>query len=364
MNRYARQMQLPQIGADGQARVQRGHALVIGCGALGCAAADLLARAGVGRLTLVDRDVVEPTNLQRQCLFTEADAAAGRLKADAAAARLGAVNSEIEIRAVADDVHAGSLPDLLDDVDVIVDGVDNFETRYLLNDVAVADGFPYVYGGAIATHGMRMTILGRPEAARHHRSAITWTPEQATACLRCLFPEPPPPGATPTCETAGVLGPVIQTIAALQVTEVLKLLAGRLDDLRRNLLRVDVWDGTFRTITADQPRTGCPCCGQSRFDALDHPRSAVATAMCGSATVQIHPPVTEPVIELPRLAKRLADHGSFRQADQVLRGRLDHEPGDDGRPVELLIFSNGRALVRGLADPGRARALYARYVGT
>jgi adenylyltransferase/sulfurtransferase len=340
-------MLLPAFGPEGQERLGRSHVVIVGCGALGCAGADLLARAGIGRLTLVDRDVVEITNLQRQTLFSEADTADGMPKAEAARRRLTAVNSTITIEAVVADVNPSNAESLIGRPTLIFDGCDNFETRYLLNDVAVKYGVPYVYGGAVGTRGMQATIVpGR------------------TPCLRCLFDEPPPPGTTPTCDTVGVLGPIIAITAAWQATEALKVLLG--EPTATTLLDVDAWTGATRRLDLGQARGDCPCCGTRRFEFLSGARAGGGASLCGQDAVQVAPASSGngQRVELEALAARLASHGSFKALGRLLiRGVFEHERGDQGRPIELTVFADGRAIVKGTTRPEAARSIYAKYVG-
>ena len=344
LHRYHRQMLLPGIGEEGQGRLMASTAVVVGCGALGCASADLLARAGVGKLILIDRDVVELTNLQRQCLFDERDAAEGTPKAEAARRRLAAVNSGITVQARVADLHAANAEELLAGAGVIVDGTDNFETRYLLNDVSVKRGVAYCYGGVVGTRGMQATFVpGR------------------TACLRCVFEAPPPAGSTPTCDTAGVLGPVVQIVGACQAADALKVLLGRLDLLSGTLLDMDLWANRRRRVELSGARRDCPCCGGRRLEFLDGERAGLATSLCGRHAVQVRPPETVR-FDLPGLARRLSPHGEFTATMFLVRGVLRGEQGEDG-PLGLTVFSDGRALVHGTDRPEVARGVYARYVG-
>ncbi|MHC4809419.1 MAG: ThiF family adenylyltransferase [Planctomycetota bacterium] len=350
-SRYHRQMILPGIGPEGQARIRAGRVAVVGCGALGSVAVDLLARAGVGELILIDRDLVEATNLQRQVLYTEQDVRACRPKAVAAAEAVARINHEVAVRVHVADLRAANALDLLADADVIVDGLDSFETRYLLNDVAVVTGRAYVYGGAVGTGGLSVAILpaGSPR----------WPEDQATACLRCLFEEPPPPGTGPTCDSAGILAPVSVTVAARQVAETLKLLAGRLDALDRRMLSVDLWHGTHRGIALDEARRpDCPCCGRREFHWLAGRGETESAVLCGREAVQVRPAGDAPV-DLARIAAGLETHGPVIRTTWLVRGALGPEhPG-----VDLTLFADGRALLHGISDPELGRRLYARVVG-
>jgi adenylyltransferase/sulfurtransferase len=352
-DRYHRQTILPEVGDSGRSRLASAHAVVVGCGALGCVSADLLARAGVGRLTIIDRDVVELTNLQRQTLFDEADARAGLPKAEAARRRLASVNASIGVRAVVADVSWRSIAALLDGgggdgptPGVILDGTDNFEARYLLNDYAVSRGVPFVYAGAVATEGLTMTILpGR------------------TPCLRCVFEEPPAPGGAAvarTCELAGVFAPASSAIAALQAGEALKVLMGRADAVAPGLLSIDAWRGAVRRVgAATGPRGDCPCCARREFPFLDGARGDTRAALCGRTAVQIAPErAPASPLDLPALARRLAPHGVFEATPFLVRGELDADEG----AVPLTVFPDARAIIGTTSEP-RARAIYARFVG-
>ncbi len=345
-------MLLSGFGPEGQRRLSESRALIVGCGALGCAIADLIARAGVGTVTLVDRDIVELTNLQRQTLFDESDAAAGVPKAEAARRRLSAVNSSITIHARIADFTASNAPAIVGEAigesGVILDGTDNFETRYLLNDLAVSKGLPYVYGGAVATRGMAMTII-----------------PGKTPCLRCLFEEPPPAGSTPTCDTVGVFGPIIAVTAAHQAADAIKVLLGQDALLSKSLLEFDLWTNQHRSIELAGPRSDCPCCGERRFEFLQGGRGSGTTSLCGQDAVQISPPAgVSGTLNLDELATRLRPHGEFAMFGRFLiRGQLASERGAQGKPVQLTVFADGRAIIRGTAKPEIAKSIYARYVG-
>lgn len=349
-SRYQRQEILPDVGEGGQARLASSHAAVVGLGALGCAIADHLARAGVGVLTIIDRDLVERSNLQRQCLYTEADADEGLPKAEAARRRLAAVNSEITVRAHIADLTARNADALLAGGDgrgpgVLLDGTDNFQTRYLLNDLAVRDGVPLVYGGVVATRGMQMTI--RPGA---------------TACLRCLFEEPPAPGSQPTCETAGVLGPAVAIVAACQAADALRCLLGQGERVAPTLLEFDLWAGRRRRLDVGGARRGdCPCCGLRRFEFLEQDAGGEAVGLCGRHAVQVSP--AGGAVDLEALASRLAAAGEVEASRFMVRFRVPGERGESGEGVAMTVFRDGRAIVSGTSRPERARSLYARFVG-
>jgi len=340
-------MLLSPIGEAGQAMLSASHACVVGCGALGTVAAELLARAGVGTLTLIDRDIVETTNLQRQLLFTEQDAAESLPKAEAARRRLGAINSTITLHAhIADCTSANAESLILGNraPDVLIDALDNFETRYLLNDLAVKHRIPLVYGAAIGTGGMMMTII-----------------PGITPCLRCLFPDAPTPGsaaAGATCDTVGVLGPLTTLIGSLQVAETIKLLTKHPESVHPGLRSIDLWSNESRTLNVSHARSeDCPCCGQGRFEFLERTTHGSAAALCGRDAVQISPADSHARIDLDSLALRLAPLGEVVKSPYMLRLI------PLGESVELTVFPDSRAIIRGTNRPEQARAIYARYIG-
>ncbi len=367
IGRYHRQQILPGVGAAGQERLARAHAAIVGLGALGCAIADHLARAGVGTLTLIDRDLVDRTNLQRQSLYTERDAAEQLPKAEAARRRLAEVNSEITIHAHIADLTAANADALLTyrgdggggggggdsggevrRPDIILDGTDNFETRYLLNDIAVRDGIPLVYGGVVGTRGMQMTI--RPGA---------------TACLRCIFEEPPAPGTQPTCDTAGVLGPVVAIVAGCQASDAIRVMLGQGDEIPQSLLEFDLWAGRRRRLDlTSAKRPDCPCCGFGRFEFLESGRISQAVSLCGQDAVQISPPFQSAGrLDLSALAERLAHAGEVQATPFMVRVSIPSD-SEDSQSISLTVFRDGRAIISGTSQPDRARAIYARYVGS
>jgi adenylyltransferase/sulfurtransferase len=345
VNRYHRQILLPQIGPAGQDRLAASHVLLVGCGALGCVLADQLVRAGVGSLRIVDRDVVELTNLQRQVLFDEEDARQGVPKAVAAVRRLQRVNSAVRIEPVVADVHAENVEALAGlepggrRADLVLDGTDNVETRYLLNDVSVKHGVPWVYGACVGTEGRVMTI--RP-------------PE--TACLRCLFPRPPEAGELPTCDTAGVLGPVAAAVASVQAVAAMKMLTGQMGAVTDVFVRMNLWAGRFRsTSLADAKRGDCLTCGQRRFEFLDG-RARGSVSLCGRNAVQIRPSVSPAAFDLDRIAAKLRTFGQVEQSRYLVRCEL--------HGLRLTVFGDGRAIIHGTTDAERARSLYARAIGS
>jgi len=344
MDRYHRQTLLPQIGPEGQARLGAARVLLVGCGALGCVIADQLVRAGVGTLVVADRDIVELTNLQRQVLFDEQDVKEAMPKAVAAARRLGRINSSVQIDPLVCDVHAGNIEALAGlepdgrRVDLILDGTDSVETRYLINEVSVKHSVPWVYGACVGMEGRAMAI--RPPR---------------TACLRCVFPEPPAPAELPTCDTAGVLGPLAAVVGALQATVAIKLLVGA--EVAEELHRIDLWRGRFGSIDVSQgKRAECPVCGAREFEYLNH-KSHGSTSLCGRDAVQVRPN-REVALDLGLLESKLNGAGTLERTPYLLRCNLC-----EGNGLRLTIFGDGRAIVHGIRDVDRARAVYARYVG-
>lgn len=334
--RYVRQVQFPPIGREGQRKIQESTVVLIGCGALGSTIADGLVRAGVGKLVIVDRDFVEWNNLQRQMLFDENDVRQQLPKAIAAAHRLREINSTVEVKPVVADAYAGNIQDLIRGADVVLDGTDNFETRYLINDACVAAGIPWVYGGVVAASGMSMTIRPRE-----------------SACLRCVFRDPPPPGSLPTCDVAGIISPIVRIIGAVEVSEALKLLTGS-GQPNPGLLSVEVWDLVFERIELGGPAPDCPTCGRGEYVFLQAETGTVATSLCGRSGVQVapRPPIR---LDLAALAERLQGVGQVTRNEFLLRFASDE--------CDMTVFPDGRAIIKGTTDPAKARTLYARYIG-
>lgn len=337
-DRYSRQTRFAPLGADGQARLAAGRVAVVGCGALGSVVAMALVRAGVGFVRLIDRDVPERSNLPRQVLFDEGDVAAGLPKAVAAARHLREINSAVGIEPAVADLTAATAASLLGGVDTIVDGTDNFEARFLVNEWCCQHGLPWVHGGAIGAEGRVLTILpGR------------------TACLRCLVPEPPAPGALPTCDTAGIIGPAALVVGAVEAAEVIKLLAGVHDKTTSRMLVCDLWENVWRTIDLSAlAAQGCPTCRSGDYPWLEGRLGGRPTALCGRDAVQVLPATQG--IDLVALASRLAGVGSVTANPWIVRAQV--EPG-----IELAVFADGRAIVSGTRDEARARSIVAKYVG-
>jgi len=360
LDRYHRQMLLPGIGPEGQRRLLESTVLVLGCGALGSVAADMLARAGVGRLVIVDRDFAELTNLQRQVLFDERDVADALPKAEAAKLKIARINGQVDVRAIVDDIDYTNIERHAAGADLIVDGLDNFEARYLANDYAVRYGVPYLYGGAVGASGMAYAILPRTPGGDSAWEAAA-SGNLATPCLRCLFEEAPPAGETPTCDTAGVLGPAVAMIANFQVSEALKLLTGNLAQVCPTMLSIDLWSNDLMQLkVAGALNPECPCCGRRDFEFLDGRAGSSATALCGRDAVQLIDRERRGEVRLEEIARRLRHYGPVVGNEFLIRARIE----DAGHAFELTLFADGRAIVKGTGDAATARTVFARYVGT
>jgi adenylyltransferase/sulfurtransferase len=333
--RYSRQVLFHGIGAEGQRRLATARVAIVGCGATGSALASLLARAGVGTLRIIDRDYVEPSNLQRQSLFDENDAAESVPKALAAARKIAAFNSGIVVEPQVADLTPANVASLLANSDLVLDGTDNFETRYLVNDYAVEQGRPWIYAAAVGSYGVTMDVL-----------------PGETACLACVFPAPPR-GVVETCDTSGILNSAVNLVASVQVTEALKMLVGARDRLRRTLLSFDVWTNERSEISTTRPRADCQTCGEREFIHLEG-KGRPHITLCGRNSVQIHE--RERPIDFAEMTERLKPHGTVRHNDFVLKfWREDYE---------MTLFPDGRAIIKGTTDTAIARSLYARYVGS
>jgi molybdopterin-synthase adenylyltransferase len=335
--RYSRQILFQGIGQEGQNRLLGSRVLILGCGALGSAQAESLARAGVGHLRIVDRDFIEFSNLQRQTMFTERDAEERLPKAIAAANHIQQINSETKIEPIVADVNQSNIERLIQECNVVVDGTDNFSTRYLINDACVKHQVTWVYGAAVGSYGVTMTI-------RPHQ----------TACLRCVFEEAPPAASAPTCDTSGVIMPIINLVAAVQVSEVMKLLTHNVAELHGSLMQFDVWLNEWRKINPGPPRSDCPTCGLRVFESLAPGSTEGAAVLCGRDAVQISP-ATPTEINFQSLAARLQGAGEVKFNDYILRFRT----GD----FELTVFRDARSIIRGTNEITTARSLYAKYIG-
>jgi adenylyltransferase/sulfurtransferase len=339
--RYRKQALFAGIGDEGQRRIGAKRVLVVGCGALGSVIAETLVRSGVGFVRIVDRDFVDLSNLQRQVLFNERDVSERLPKAIAAAAKLGEINSGVQIEPIVADVGPDNILELVQDIDLILDGTDNFETRLLMNDAALETGKPWINGGCVGSHGQVMTII-----------------PGKTPCFRCLVEEVPEPGSSETCDTAGVIGPAVNIVASLQCVDALKILAGHADEVAEVLTVLDVWEGTFRRLKIGPAKTkgDCKACRQGERAWLRGDRTSRAAILCGRNAVQISP-AGRMELSLTDAAARLLAHGEVLSNPYLVRVKLHDFAG------EITLFRDGRAIVQGTEDPAEARSLYARYIG-
>ena len=340
-SRYRKQVLFAPLGEEGQARIQRGRALVVGCGALGSVISETLVRAGVGFVRIVDRDFVELSNLQRQVLFDEKDVAERLPKAVAAGRKLAVINSGVIVEPIVADIRADNVTELVGGIDVILEATDNFETRLLINDASLEFNIPWVNGGCVGSHGQVMTII-----------------PGKTPCFRCLVEDVPEPGSSETCDTAGVIGPAVNVVASLQCVDALKLLAGKAEEIEQVLTVIDAWEGTFRRLKIGDLRAKghCPACQQGERAWLRGERASQTAVLCGRNAVHVSPGDRREV-DLVDAAERLSLHGEVQANPYLVRVKL-REPA-----CEMTLFRDGRAIVQGTEDPGVARSLYARYVG-
>jgi len=336
--RYSRQILFREIGRDGQEKLLASRVLILGCGALGASHAEMLSRAGVGTLRIVDRDFVEFTNLQRQTLFKEEDAAARIPKAAAAKKRIAEINSDITVEEIVADVNNSNVEELIKDVDLVIDGTDNFLIRYLVNDACVKHQKTWIYGAAVSSYGTTMTVI-----------------PGETPCLRCIFEDMPDAGSSPTCDTAGVIMPIIASISAVQVTEAIKLIVGDRDSLHRSLMQIDIWSNDWHRIKLAEPNADCKCCGRNEYEFLDAEAREFSAVLCGRNAVQIAPP-RPTTLDLASFAEKLASTTSTKQNEYLVRFDVDGN--------EVTVFRDARAIIKGTDDIAVARSIYARFVGT
>jgi adenylyltransferase/sulfurtransferase len=348
LERYNRQMLLPFIGEEGQKKLAASTAVVAGCGALGTVIANCLARSGVGHLKVVDRDFVELSNLQRQVLFDEQDVRENMPKAAAAERKLKQINSEIRIEGIVTDINPANVEELIKGADVVVDGADNFETRFVINDACVKHNIPWVYGAAVGTTGMSMTVI----------------PGQ-TPCIRCLFETAPPPGMTPTCDTAGVLGMQTGLIGNFEAAEALKILSGQAKAINTKLFSIDLWSGELHQFKIARARevADCPCCKKRSFEFLEGQGASTTTGLCGRNAVQINPR-NGSKLDLQEMAARLSGGGGITNvsANKFLL-KFNAPGGDDGSGLEITVFPDARAIIKGTKKVPDARTAYAKYIG-
>ena len=357
-SRYDRQVRLPDIGTEGQDRIRESIAMVVGCGALGTGILNHLARAGVGRLIIIDRDVVEPSNLQRQSLFDERDALEGRSKAGAAAKRISEINRDIEVVAIDEDLAPGNFAAVAESFDclptMLIDGLDNFDTRLLMNDYAIRESIPYVYGAAVGWTGGCMAVL---PPGLEDRPA----PWDRTNCLRCIFAEGPPPGLNQTCDTAGVAGPAVGVVASYQAAEALKIAVGNWPKVERNLWSFDLLQGTATSLKVDglHRNNQCPACIGRRFEWLEGDRYPASVRLCGQNAVQIELGSPLESQDFDQIEQRIQGLGSVRRDARVCRIEIEH----NDEPVSFILFPRGRVLIRGVHDVEQGRSLCTRFLG-
>jgi len=341
LERYSRQILFEPIGPQGQQRLLDSRVTLIGCGALGSVLAETLVRAGTGYLRIVDRDYLELNNLQRQVLFDEQDVAQRLPKAEAARRKLAVINSQVTVEAEVEDANHTNIEALIDGAQLILDGTDNFETRYLINEVSAKHRVPWIYGACVSAGGLVMPIV-----------------PGLTPCLKCVFEKAPPPELSPTCDTVGVVAPVAGVIASLQAMEALKILTGNLDALNKKLLSVDLWSGRIIGLDVQDadPDAACPCCKRGIYELLEGGGGSRTAVLCGRDAVQISAPGGQK-IDLAALAAKLepssqqpVTHNRF-----MLQARLEG--------CEVTVFATGRAIIKGTAQPNEARSLYAKYIG-
>jgi molybdopterin/thiamine biosynthesis adenylyltransferase len=339
LDRYARQISYPSFGVESQQRLLTSRIFICGCGALGTTLANHLVRAGVGFVRIVDRDLVDEVNLHRQILFEESDAAQSLPKAVAAAERLRRVNSQVFVESIVADVRANNIQQFASDVDLILDGSDNFETRFLLNDFSLKYNIPWISAACLGTQGQVLAIIpGR------------------TPCLRCVIPEPPLPGSVPTCETAGILGPIVGVIASIQAMEAIKILAHKWEAVITDLISVNLWPfRIYQIAISNLKEPNCPACQLGQYEYLSSTRISRAAVLCGQQSVQIRPPAPAKC-DFEQLSQQWESLGVVEQSPFFLRLRTPQ--------WTLTLFPDGRAIIAGINDVSLARSIYARLVGT
>jgi adenylyltransferase/sulfurtransferase len=336
--RYSRQILFREIDREGQEKLLASRCLIVGCGALGASHAEMLSRAGVGQLRIVDRDFVEFTNLQRQTLFKEEDAENRTPKAVAAKKRIAEINSDIAVEEIVADVNNSNIESLIDGCDLVIDGTDNFLVRYLVNDACVKHKKTWIYGAAVSSYGTTMTII-----------------PGKTPCLRCIFEDMPDAGSSPTCDTSGVIMPIIASVSAVQVTEAIKLLVGDIAALHRSLMQIDLWSNDWHRIILSEPNPDCRCCVRHEFEFLDAEAREFTAVLCGRNAVQIGPPRPTD-LDLAAFAARLKGTAPVKQNEYLVRFEIDGH--------EITVFRDARAIIKGTDDIAAARSIYARFVGT
>lgn len=343
-DRYSRQELFGPIGRTGQQRLSASSVTLIGCGALGSNLAQMMVRAGLGRLRIVDRDYLELSNLQRQVLFDEQDVVENMPKSVAAARKLAQINSNVTVEPIVADVNYETIEQFIDGSDLILDGTDNLQTRFLINDAAIKHGLPWIYGACVGAKGLALAILpaGRP-------------------CLRCLFDEPGEPAAVETCDTAGIIGPIASIVASLQAAEAIKILTGNLDAVNHRLVSFDTWANLYRSIATDALGNDCKCCCYKDFEFLAGKGSLSTISLCGRNSVQLRPRRQKQQLDMAALADRLAPAGAVYRNEFIVRLDLPDRTETPGR--QITIFPDGRAIIKGTDNIDEARSLYAKYIG-
>jgi adenylyltransferase/sulfurtransferase len=335
IERYSRQQLFAPIGREGQRKLHNSHVLVVGLGALGTVIADQFARAGIGKMTIIDRDYVEWSNLQRQTLYDESDARTVLPKAIAAERKIKEINAEVELEAIVADVTSSNIKPWVAAADIVLDGTDNFATRYLLNDASFLLNKPYIYGAAVGSQGMSASFI----------------PER-TPCLRCILPEVT--RGAPTCETAGVIAPIVSLIASIQMTEALKWLTGHVDSMRRSLITYDIWQGSSFEIKFSLPRATCSVCANRHYPSLSEQVSNEVIALCGRESVQI---TNNTELNLDEWETTLSKVGKISRNPYLLKVELENN-------MRMILFSDGRVLIQGTTDILRAKSIFSRYFST
>jgi adenylyltransferase/sulfurtransferase len=345
--RYNRQMLWPQIGIEGQRKLNAAKVLLVGCGALGTVLGNLLARAGVGHITIVDRDFIEITNLQRQVLFDHDDIEQNLPKSVAAQKKIARINPDITVEAIVQDVNHTNIEQLAAGKDLLLDGTDNFETRFLINDVSIKHNIPWIYGAVISASGLAMNIL-----------------PGKTPCIRCIFETMPPPGMNPTCDTAGVLGPAVSVVSSWQAMEAIKLLTGNAADLSPFLFSFDLWDNRFQQLKIAKARelADCPVCKHNNYEFLSGKFTSATTSLCGRNAVQISLGAATR-IDFEHIAANLRNVGKASFNKFMLKCPIAEGSGERRKEYELTLFADGRAIIKGTNEASVARNLYAKYVG-
>jgi adenylyltransferase/sulfurtransferase len=338
-DRYSRQVLFAGIGDEGQRRLASSSVLLVGCGALGSVIAEILVRAGIGRLTIADRDYVDESNLQRQSLYTESDCEEGLPKATAAVRHLGRINSSVDLVERVTDVRSANIGELVPGQSLILDGTDNFETRYLLNDASLRWKIPWTYGACVGAYGMCMTIV-----------------PGVTPCLRCVLQHVPPPGSSPTCDTSGIIGPVVHLVAGFEAAEALKLLTGRIERINRRLITADLWENRISAVDLSRggPDPDCAACGRGDYQFLRGEHEGRAYALCGRNAVQVWTGESRPV-DFHAIAQRLAATAAVTYNNYLMRASFGQ--------FEIALFRDGRGIIRGTHDVEEARRIYSKFVG-